>query len=103
MNIAMIAFLIIGVFNILLGFLIERFELADLITFYNRKKDKDNKLEIEKIAGKSIFLMGIFMIFIVVLSYFTDMNVTYFTISQMSIILGFVIFMILKTVNLRKK
>jgi len=102
MAIEQIAFLIVGIFNIIFGFLIKKFKLANFLTFYNPKKDKENRTEVEKIAGDSFSLMGVFMIFLVVLGHFTNMNQDYFVITQVSILVGFVLLMILMTNNLRK-
>lgn len=102
MTIEQISFLIVGIFNIIFGFLIKKFKLANFLTFYNPKKDEGIRTQVEKIAGDSFSLMGVFMIFLVVLGYFTNMNQDYFVITQVSILVGFVLLMILKTNNLRK-
>ncbi len=102
MAIEQVAFLIVGIFNIIFGFLIKKFKLANFLTFYDPKKDRDKKAQVEKIAGDSFSLMGVFMIFLVVLGYFTNMNQDYFVITQVSILVGFVLLMILRTNNLRK-
>ncbi len=47
--------------------------------------------------------MGVFMIFVLILGYFTKMNESYLRIVELSIILGFALLMILKSRNLRNK
>ena len=102
MTLEEVTFLILGIFNILFGFLIKKFKLAIFLTIYNPKKDEDIRDQIEKLAGDSFFLMGVFMILLVVLSYFINMDQYYFVITQASIILGFVLLMILRSKSLRK-
>lgn len=102
MTLQIVTFLIIGIFNILFGFLIKKFELANFLTFYDPKKDKEIRAEIEKLAGDGFSLMGVFMLLVVILGYFTKMDEFYFGITQASIISGFALLMILRSSNLRK-
>lgn len=48
MAIEQVAFLIVGIFNIIFGFLIKKFKLANFLTFYDPKKDRDNRAQVEK-------------------------------------------------------
>lgn len=102
MTLEEITFLIIGIFNIFFGFLIKKFELANFLTFYDPKKDKEIKGEIEKLGGDAFSLMGVFMILLVVLSYFTNMDQYYFVITQGSIVVGLALLTIIRSSSLRK-
>lgn len=65
---ARIVFLIMGSFNILLGFLMKKYQLADIIAgFDERKYDRKKSADI---VGSNFFLMGLLMILITVLYYF---------------------------------
>ena len=75
-EIARIVFLVMGSFDVLLGFLIKKYQLADIIAGYNpRKYDKKQLCDI---VGSNFLLMGLLMIFITILYFFVpalDLNV----------------------------
>lgn len=102
MTLEEVTFLIIGIFNIIFGFGIKKLKLSNFLTFYDLKKDENIRNEVEELAGNSFSLKGVFMILLVILSYFTNMDQYYFVITQVSIIFGFVLLMMLRTRTLRK-
>ena len=84
-----IVFLVMGSFDVLLGFLIKKYQLADIIAGYNpRKYDKKQLCDI---VGSNFLLMGRLMIFITILYFFVpalDLNV--YIASMLIIIFGLI-------------
>lgn len=63
-----IVFLIMGAFDILLGFVIKKYQLADIVAGFNPYKH--DKKRTTDIVGSNFMLMGILMILITVIYFF---------------------------------
>ncbi len=75
-EIVRIVFLVMGSFDVLLGFLIRKYQLADIIAGYD--PNKYDKKQLCDIVGSNFLLMGLLMIFITILYFFVptlDLNV----------------------------
>lgn len=83
-EIAWIVFIIWGSFNILLGFIIKKYQLADIIAGYD--SSKYDKKKICDIVGSDFFLMGLLMVFITIIYFFVPALNLYLYITNMLII-----------------
>lgn len=92
-------FLVLGIFNILLGLAMEKFKLYNFITFYNPKIEDGEKLS--DLMGQSFIFMGIFNLLIVLIAHIGGLEQTKFIIAQVMVIVGFQIFIILKRRQIR--
>lgn len=89
-DIARIVFLIMGSFNILLGFLMMKYQLADIIAgFDERKYDRKKSADI---VGSNFLLMGLLMIFITILYYFVpSLGLNLYVVSILIVWLGLIV------------
>jgi hypothetical protein len=89
-EIVRVVFLIMGSFDVLLGFVIKRFQLADIIAGYDFHKY--DKKKITDIVGSNFILMGLLIIFITIVYYFVPaLNLDLYITSMLIIIFGLVI------------
>lgn len=80
--VAQVLFSIIGIFNILLGYLIKRYKLVNIIAGFNPAKD--DKIKTADIYGSNFMLMGLLMILITIIYYIIpsqNINLYYFYMS----------------------
>lgn len=89
-EITRIIFLIWGVFNILLGFIMKKYQLAEIIAgFDERKYDKKKSADI---AGSNFMLMGLLMIFITIIYFFVPaLNLYVYITSILTVYVGLII------------
>ena len=89
-EIVRLVFLIMGAFDLMLGFLIKKFELADLVSGYNPKKH--DKKKTADIVGSNFMLMGLLMILLTVIYIvFPGLDLNIYIASQLIIIAGLMI------------
>lgn len=95
---ARIVILIMGSFNILLGFLMMKYQLADIIAGFNeRKYDRKKSADI---VGSNFLLMGLLMIFITIIYYFVpSLSLDLYLVSELLVYLGLIIKMVWDTEN----
>lgn len=89
-EIARIIFLIMGSFNILLGFVMKKYQLVDIIAGYDeRKYDKKKSADI---VGSNFLLMGLLMILITSIYFFVPtLNLYLYVASMLIVILGLIV------------
>jgi Domain of unknown function (DUF3784) len=93
-DIGRIVILIMGCFNVLLGFVIRKYQLAEIISGYN--PDKYDKKKICDIVGGNFLLMGLLMIFVTVIYYFVPaLDMYLYITSVLTIYFGLIIKIIL--------
>ena len=87
---ARIVFLIMGSFNILLGFLMMKYQLADIIAgFDERKYDRKKSADI---VGSNFLLMGLLMILITIIYYFVpSLGLNLYVVSILIVWLGLIV------------
>lgn len=74
----------------LLGFLIKKYQLSDIIAGYDSRKDDKKKLC--DIVGSNFLLMGLLMIFITILYFFVPaLDLNLYTTSMLIIIFGLIL------------
>lgn len=85
-----IIILIMGSFNFLLGFIIKKFQLAEIISgFDERKYDKKKSADF---AGGNFMLVGLLMILLTILYYFIPaLNLYAYLISILIVYVGLII------------
>jgi hypothetical protein len=89
-EIVRLVFLIMGAFDLMLGFLIKKFELADLVSGYNPKKH--DKKKTADIVGSNFMLMGLLMILLTVIYIvFPGLDLNIYIASELIIIAGLMI------------
>ena len=87
---ARVVFLIMGSFDILLGFIIKKFQLADIVAGYDSKKH--DKKKTADIVGSNFILMGLLLVFITIIYYFVpSLNLNLYITSMLIIIFGLTI------------
>lgn len=80
-----ILFIIIGVFTIFFGYIINRFKLADIIAGYNPRKYDKNILC--RIVGTNLILMGGMIVLVSILYYIFEQNISYWIYSSTIILI----------------
>ena len=86
-EIARIVFLVMGSFDVLLGFLIKKYQLADIIAGYD--PNKYDKKKLCDIVGSNFLLMGLLLIFITIVYFFIPtLNLYLYIGSILSVIFG---------------
>lgn len=89
-EIARVVFIVMGIFDVLLGFIIKRYQLADIIAGYD--SHKYDKKKITDIVGSNFILMGLLIIFITIVYYFVPaLNLDLYITSMLIIIFGLMI------------
>lgn len=97
-----IVFLIIGFFTLLLGYLIKKNQIADIIAGFN--PNKFDKKIFTQIYGNNLMLMG-FLIILITLIYFIlpTLNFYFYSIVVVLIVISLLIKMIYSTSKFAKK
>ena len=84
---ARIVFVIMGSFDVLLGFIIKKFQLVDIIAGYDARKYDKKKMA--DIVGSNFLLMGLLLIFITIVYFFIPtLNLYLYIGSILSVIFG---------------